>query len=197
MDIALSIMIGLCLAACCGFRVFVPLLVLAIAAKAGAVALDPGLAWIASTPALIAFSIATVAEIVAYKVPWVDNALDTIATPAAIVAGTLVAASQFTFIGQQGQLLKWTCAIIAGGGIAAGVQALTVGTRALSTTFTGGLLNPVVATAESGAAVTVSILSVLVPILAALILLTSLGFVAFLITRRFRARQPLTQPIVG
>lgn len=170
-DLILSVVMGLSLAAACGFRVFVPLLALSIVSKAGMFNLDPSLAWIGTTPALLCFSIATVAEIVAYKVPWVDNALDSIATPAAVIAGTLVAASQFGAIAPGNGMLKWGASIIAGGGLAGVIQLGTVALRTLSLGLTGGLGNPIFGAAESGTSVVVSILAVLVPLVAGLIVL--------------------------
>jgi hypothetical protein len=180
LQIVLSILMGLGLAAAAGFRVFVPLLALAIAAKAQWIGLDPQLTWLAGTPALVCLSVATVAEIAAYKVPWVDNALDSIATPAAVVAGTLAAASQFGFMsgpGNQGggELLKWGAAIIAGGGLAGLVQVATVSLRVLSLGLTGGLANPVVGVAESSSAVVLTVAAIVLPVVAGLLVLTALA----------------------
>jgi hypothetical protein len=186
MDVVLSVIIGISLAAACGFRVFVPMLVLCIAARASAVHLNPSLAFLGSTPALICFSVATVAEILAYKIPWVDHALDTIASPAAVVAGTLVVASQFTFTGQNGDLLKWGIAAVVGGGAAGAVQATTVVGRGASTLLTGGFGNPIFATIESTSAVVLSVMAVVVPILAFLLVL-GFAVLAVVLIRRWRA----------
>src|SRR5215471_8006470 len=115
----LSICLGIGLSAACGFRVFVPLLVMNLASMSGHLTLAAGFAWIGSYPALIAFSVATVLEIAGYYIPWVDHLLDTIATPSAIIAGTIVTASVVTGMSP---FLKWTLAVIAGGGAAALVQ---------------------------------------------------------------------------
>src|SRR3954463_1520521 len=116
MDSILSVLIGLGLAAACGFRVFVPLLVMSLASRAGVghLALGPGFAWIGSTPALLSFAVATVLEIAGYYIPWVDNLLDTVATPAAVVAGIVVTASAMTT--DVSPFLKWTLAGGGGGG---------------------------------------------------------------------------------
>jgi len=188
MDVVLSVLIGVSLAAACGFRVFVPMLVLCIAAKAGAVALNPSLAFLGSTPALVCFGVATVAEILAYKIPWVDNALDSIATPAAVVAGTLVMGSQFSFTGSNGDLLKWGLAAIVGGGAAGAVQVTTVIGRGASTMLTGGLANPIFATIESGSAIALSALAVIVPVLASVVVLGVLTLAVFAVLR-WRARR--------
>src|SRR6185295_19313170 len=93
MELALSICLGLGLAAACGFRVFVQLLGISTAALAGHLHLAAGFEWLGSWPAFACFLTATIIEVVAYYVPWLDNLLDSIATPAAVVAGTIATAS--------------------------------------------------------------------------------------------------------
>jgi hypothetical protein len=163
MEILLSVCIGIGLSAACGFRVFVPLLVMSVASLSGHLTLAPGFAWIGSYPSLVAFSVATALEVTGYYIPWVDHLLDTIATPAAIIAGTLVTASMIT---DMSPFLKWTLAVIAGGGAAGVVQGTTVLTRGASTATTGGVANPLVATLELGGAIAMSVLAVVAPVLA-------------------------------
>src|SRR5438093_7593559 len=129
METLLSLCVGLGMSAACGFRVFVPPLILSIASLSGHLQLSPEFAWIGTYPALVAFATATALEVTGYYVPWVDNLLDTIATPAAIVAGTIVTASMVT---DMSPFLKWTLAVVAGGGLAGLVQGTTVATRAAS-----------------------------------------------------------------
>ncbi len=167
LETILSVFVGLGLAAAAGFRVFVPLLVVSIAARLG-LPLSTEFAWLASTPALIAFSIATVVEVVAYYVPFVDNVLDAITSPLAVVAGTVLTAAVLTDVDP---FFKWTMAIIAGGGMAGMVQAKTVMTRGLSSVATAGIANPIVSTVELGAAITAATVSVLMPLLALVFLL--------------------------
>jgi hypothetical protein len=188
-NIAVAIMLGLGLSAACGLRVFVPMLVLSIAAKAHLVTLAPSLAWLGSTEALICLSVATVLEIVAYKVPWLDHALDTIASPAAVIAGVIVTASQVGKITSIDPLLQWTCAIIVGGGLAGLVQTGTVATRAASTVVTGGIANPIVSSIQSAASIIVSVMAVVIPVLGALFALVVVGSAVFLISRWRRVRR--------
>ena len=82
----LSIALGVGLAAATGFRVFLPLLVAALAARSGMVPLSDGFAWLASTPALVTLGTAAVIETLAYYIPGVDHALDVLASPAALAA---------------------------------------------------------------------------------------------------------------
>jgi len=183
-EAVLSVMIGVGLAAACGFRIFVPLLVMGIAAMAGHLELSDGFAWIGTWPAVAAFAMATALEIAAYYVPWLDNLLDTIATPAAVVAGIIVVAACIT---DMSPYLKWTLAVIAGGGAAGIVQALTVTGRGASTATTGGAANPVVSTVEAVSSAAVSIVSVLVPVLVGAVVLTVLGLlVRRVVVRRVR-----------
>src|SRR5215204_4144976 len=118
-EILLSIAIAIGLSAACGFRVFVPCLVMSVAAQAGYLQLASGWEWIGSTPALIAFALAAILEIAAYYVPWLDNLLDTIATPAAVVAGVVATAA---VVSGMSPFLTWTLAAIAGGGAAGLIQ---------------------------------------------------------------------------
>ncbi len=177
----LSIAIGLGLAAACGFRVFTPLLLAGGAAHLGYLPLASGFDWLGTTPALLAFGTATLLEIGAYYIPWLDHALDLMATPAAVVAGILASASVVTDLPP---LLKWTVTIIGGGGVAGLIQASSVLLRFKSTALTGGLDNPLVATLELIGAVVTALLAILVP-LAGLLLVAVLAVV---VLRRRRLR---------
>ncbi|MEX0774358.1 MAG: DUF4126 domain-containing protein [Phycisphaeraceae bacterium] len=188
-EMILALTMGVALAAATGFRVFVPMLVVSIAALAGKVTLAPGFEWIGSWPAVICFAAATALEIAAYYVPWLDHLLDTITTPAALIAGTIVTAS---FITGMDPMLKWGLAIIAGGGAAGGVQVLTVSARAVSGAATGGLGNPVVSTVEWISATIVAVLAIVAPIIAGLLLLLLVALlVRWFVRRRQARRRPL------
>jgi hypothetical protein len=178
-----SVLLGIGLSAACGFRVFVPFLIVGIAARTGHVTLGGSFAWMASTPALIVLAVATVIEVAAYYVPWLDHALDVLATPAAVVAGVLMTASVVTGLDP---MTKWTLALIAGGGIAGTVQALTVGTRKVSLLTTGGLGNPIVATAELGGSIGMALLAIALPLLAFAVIAWALFFGIKFIVRRSR-----------
>ncbi len=115
MDTLLAVFLGVGLSAACGFRIFFPLFIMSIASISGNMEVSQGFEWIATYPALITFGIAALFEILAYYIPWVDNLLDAIATPAAITAGVIVMAAA---VGDMNPLLKWTLAVIVGGGIA-------------------------------------------------------------------------------
>lgn len=185
----LSICVGIGLAAACGFRIFIPPLIMSIAAMSGNLTLSPSFAWIGTYPALITFAVATALEVTAYYVPWLDNFLDSIATPAAVVAGTVVTASM---VSGMSPWMQWTLAIIAGGGAAGLVQGTTVLTRAASTATTGGLANPVIATAEWGLSLGTAILTVVAPILAIILLAVVAIFGGRKLWRYYAQRRSLT-----
>ena len=180
----MSVGLGLGLAAACGFRVFVPLLVASIAAQTGYLELSGSFGWIGSPVALVTFAAATGLEILAYYVPWFDNLLDTVATPASVIAGILVSASVFT---DMNPLLSWTLAVVAGGGSAGFVQAATGFTRMASTAVTGGLGNPVVSTLEAIFSFFLSALALFAPLLAAFAVLAGMAWLA----RRWMVRRAL------
>jgi len=188
-ELITAVAIGIGLAASAGFRVFVPMLVAAIAAKTGVLPLNESFQWLSSWTAIAILGTATVVEILAYYIPVVDNLLDTISTPLAIGAGTLLLTSVLPI---DSELMRWITGAAIGGGSAAVVQSGSALTRLTSTKLTAGIGNPVVATIENVAATGTSILSLIIPffILALFLLLTILLFTA--VRRRLRRRAVMT-----
>lgn len=183
METILGLCIGIGLSAACGFRVFVPLLVMSIASLVGWFEPMKGFEWLAMPSVCIALAVATVCEIGAYYIPWVDNMLDSIATPAAMIAGTLTTMAVSS--GEMSQFASWASAIIVGGGTASAVQMSTVAVRGISTATTGGVANPLVSTGEWIGAVLLSILSLIVPVLVVVLIIV---FAIFAV-RWFRAKK--------
>lgn len=181
METILALLVGLGLSAACGFRVFVPLLGVSLAAHSGHATLASDFTWLGSTPALIALSVATALEIMAYYVPWMDHFLDVVATPAAVVAGIMVSASMMS---DMSPFLRWSLAVIAGGGVAGAVQATTVITRGASTWLSGGLTNPIVASAELAGSLVSTTLALWMPMLGLLLTATLLIGLAYWAGRR-------------
>ena len=189
MEAILSIMMGVALSATCGFRVFVPLLAVNIGTRAQdangqpLIELAGGFDWLSSDIALMVFVVATLFEIGGYYIPWIDNLLDTIASPASIVAGTVITAS---FITGMDPWLQWLLGVIAGGGAAGAVQATTVVARAGSTVTTGGLGNPIVASVETSGAFLGSALSIVAVKFAIVLFVLLLGGGVWIWWRRRR-----------
>jgi hypothetical protein len=190
LHLPLSIVLGVGLAAATGLRVFLPMLIVGVAAYSGHLPLDPSFAWLATPSALIMLSVAALAEILAYYVPAVDNLLDTLATPAALVAGTIVSAAVTTDVPP---MVKWTAAIVAGGGVAGLTQGVTALLRVKSTVFTGGVGNVVLSTAELVGAILVSLLALVAPLAALGVVIFFLWLGTRLIRHLFRREHPVNR----
>jgi hypothetical protein len=180
LEIAMSLSLGVALAAAVGLRVFIPLLAVSVAAHFGKLQLSDTFQWLATAPAMFTFAVAAVVEVGAYYLPGVDNLLDMLTTPLALIAGTMMVAAPLIDVPP---VLKWTLAVIAGGGAAGVTQGLSAMLRAKSTLATGGLANPVVSTGELGGAVVLSGMALLVPVLA-LVLVAVAMLLAFRFVRR-------------
>lgn len=162
-QIAIALIMGISLSAACGFRIFVPLLAVGLAVRLCGIDAAPALAWTATDLGLTCLAVATVVEILAYYIPWVDNLLDTVHGPLAMVAGTLLVGG---LLGDMPPALQWGLGVVAGGGAAGVVKAGTATVRAASTATTGGLGNCVVSTMENACATVGSALAVLAPVVA-------------------------------
>ena len=189
MEAIISILVGVALSATCGFRVFVPLLAVNIGTRANdadgqpLIELAAGFDWLSSDIAMMVFLVATLFEIGGYYIPWIDNLLDTIASPASIVAGTVITAS---FVTGMDPWLQWLLGVIAGGGAAGAVQATTVVARAGSTVTTGGLGNPIVASVETSGAFLGAALSIVAVKFAIVLFVLLLGGGVWIWWRRRR-----------
>jgi len=191
MEIIVSIMVGIGLAAACGFRVFVPLFLVSLLSHFGfgTFGLSEDFSWIGTLPAIITFGAASVVEIGAYYIPFIDNLLDSIAVPLATVAGTLITLSTMVEIDP---LWQWSIALIAGGGLAGLISGGSAATRAVSSATTAGLANPVVSTVETTASVGMTFMAAFVPVLA---FLFSLSLVWFAIRGVWKWRKKKEEPL--
>ena len=186
LELFIAVSLGIGLAAASGFRIFIPPFLYGIAARLeylpSAIPTSGLQDWMASDIGLVVLGLATLVEIAAYYVPWLDNLLDTIASPAAMISGVLLMSSS---LGESDPLLRWGLSIIAGGSVSGLVQGSTVALRAMSTATTGGLGNPVVSTAEAGGCVICTILAVLLPIITLVLVIVGIGFTGrWLLKRR-------------
>ena len=177
---AISAFIGIGLAAASGFRVFLPMFAVSLASYMGWIPMNENFHWLAGLPTLITTGIATIVEILAYYIPYVDHLLDTLSVPLATVAGSIMFASQFTHLDA---FPTWALALIAGGGTAAAISSGFAGTRAASTATTGGLGNSVVATTETAGAGIMSFLALAAPVIAFVIAI-ALVIVVFIFGRK-------------
>ncbi|GAL90117.1 DUF4126 domain-containing protein [Jejuia pallidilutea] len=187
-ETVLSICLGIGLSASVGFRVFLPLFALSLAAYFNVWELNESWQWVGSVPALITLGVATIVEISAYFISYVDNLLDSIAVPLAAIAGTAVMLST---VADLNEVTTWALAIIAGGGTAAAIAGTSGTTRLASTATTGGIANPVVSTIETGTSVIMSTLSIFVPIIAIVLVVIILIIIFKLFIRFKRKKAPI------
>lgn len=138
MEVIFSIMLGVGLASACGFKVFVPFLVISIANLSGNLELAHSFEWIGSYPALIVFGVATLLEIISYCFPVIGTALDVVSTPITAVSGIVIVAS---CIQGMSPMFTWVLAAILGGTVAGGTKVINTGVRGATTAITGGLGN--------------------------------------------------------
>jgi len=171
---------GLGLAAASGFRVFLPPFLMAVWVRFGFLDVNiDGTEFEAfsSDVSILLLGVASLSEILAYKIPWMDNMLDSLATPMAGLAGVSVVAISLEGADPS---VQWALAIIAGGGTSLSIQSATVAGRGLSSMFTLGLANPFFSTIEDIASVSLIFIALLAPLLA---LFASLMLI-FVILRR-------------
>jgi hypothetical protein len=187
LDLVSSIMLGIGLAAATGFRVFLPMLIVSVSAYAGSLPLGEGFTWLGTPGAMLMLGVATLLEVGAYFVPGVDNLLDVLAAPVAVVAGAIVSAATTTDLPP---MMKWTAALVAVSGAAGIMHGLTAAVRAKSTVLTGGFGNSAVATAELVGALLVSLLALVAPLAAFVIVVLILWLAIRLIRRMRRSAQP-------
>lgn len=176
METILGIAIGIGLSAACGFRVFAPLLVMNLMALGGYLHFSSGFAWIGGHYATMAFATVTILEVLGYYIPWVDHLLDIVATPAAVIAGTVATAS----MADLSPFLRWTLSVIAGGGIAGLVQGTTSALRVKSSLSTAGAGNSVISTLELLGSTITALLAIFAPVLCLIII----GSVCFFVLRK-------------
>ncbi len=180
----LSIFLGVGLAASVGFRVFLPLFALSLAAYFDVWGLNDQWEWVGSLAAVITLGVATLVEVFAYFIPWVDNLLDSISIPLTALAGTLVMVST---VADLDPVTTWSLAIIAGGGTATAIKGASATTRLTSSVTTGGMANPAISAIETGTATVVTTASIFAPVLAGVLVIIILTFI-FIIYRKLRPR---------
>ena len=187
----LPALLGLGLAAASGLRIFVPMLMAALAAKFHlfGIELNESMAWMTSNGAVAALSVATFLEILGDKIPVLDNALHAIGIIARPVAGAVVAGSMFAGLDPTAAAIA---GIIVGAPTALAFGAAQGGTRAASTATTGGLANPFLSFLEDILSVGTVLIAFVIPILIP-ILLIFLFWGVWKLFRRMR-RKPESAP---
>ncbi|MGZ9114395.1 MAG: DUF4126 domain-containing protein [Brevundimonas sp.] len=182
----LPALLGLGLASATGLRTFLPLLMLAMAARFEmfGVRLIDQMDWLVSWPAIAALATATVAEFAGDKVPAIDHALNAVGYVTRPVAGAVAAGSVFWGVDPAAAAIA---GIIVGAPAALAFNAAQTGVRVGSTATTGGLGNPLVSLIEDFLAFVTVMVAFLAPILIP-ILMVVFAVLVFRLARRIRDR---------
>lgn len=182
----LPALLGLGLASATGLRTFLPLLMLALAAKFElfGIRLNDQMNWLGSWPAIAVLAVAAVAEFAGDKVPAVDHALNAIGYVTRPIAGAVAAGSVFWGVDPATAAVA---GIIVGAPTALAFNAAQTGVRVGSTATTGGLGNPFVSFIEDMLAVLTVIAAFLAPVIIPLVLVI-LAIVVFRLAKRIRDR---------
>ena len=104
-----AISLGLGLAAASGFRVFLPPLLLSGAINIGIVEPSGQLEMLDGWMSFSVLLLAVILEIGSYLIPWLDNVLDVVASPAAVVAGIAMMGSVIGAETSFDPIVQWTC----------------------------------------------------------------------------------------
>jgi hypothetical protein len=179
-----TVALAVALAAAAGLRAWLPLLVAGVLSRLGMADLGGSFTWLGSWPALGLLGGATVFEIAADKIPVVDHVLDAVGTFIRPLTGTLAAAAALVHI--HDPLIALVIGLIVGAPVALAPHVAKSTLRGVSTGTTAGLANPLLSLVEDGISLVLSVLAFLVPVLAALLVL-SIGWLGW---RWLRGRRP-------
>lgn len=173
------------LSSAAGLNAYLPLLIVALTARYTDL-IQLQAPWDALTnPWVIAVLVVLlVVEVVADKIPAVDHANDVIQTVVRPTAGAILFASSGNVIGDIHPALALICGILVAGSVH-GVKATF---RPVVTATTGGIGNPVVSTVEDVASFILTVMAILAPILAFVLLVLTV----WLIGRWWRGRKART-----
>lgn len=186
-----ALLTGLGLAAPAGLNAYIPLLVLALAARfSDRVTLTPPFDVLTSTPALVVLVVLLTIEVLVDKVPGFDHANDlvqTIVRPAAGAVLALATAGVAT-------LDPWLAGIL-GLAVAGSVHAAKATVRPVVTIGSGGIFNPLVSLGEDVLAGTAAVAAVFVPLLAIVFLVAFAFFVVVALRQTRRLGRRLARPL--
>lgn len=188
-SLILGLLLGLGLAASTGLNTFLPLLLLAAAARFHIAGIELGqkFEWLSSDVAIVVLIVACVVEILADKIPAVDHFLDSIATFVRPVAGAIAAASVLTGVDP---VVAAILGIIVGGPVSFGMHTLKAGTRVASSAATFGCANPILSLIEDFLSLVLSLLAIFSPVIVPFAL-ALLVFVLWRVFRRVRGTPPI------
>ncbi|UCN13207.1 DUF4126 domain-containing protein [Cellulomonas iranensis] len=195
---------GVGLSAAAGLNASIPFLVVALLARfTDLVVLPAGLTWMESGWAIGVGTVLLLADVVLDKVPLVDTVNDAVQTVIRPASGAVVFAA--TSAAQDLEGSAWVrdnpwVPVVAGVLVALVVHATKATVRPVVNATTGGLGAPVVSTVEDGAAIGLSLVAVLLPVLVLVALAAGVALVVVLLRRRRarrRGRAAQDEPVAG
>jgi len=168
MDGVLGLFTAFGLSSSAGLNAYLPLLVVALLARfTDLITLKPPWDALESWWVIGVLAVLLLIEMFVDKVPALDSVNDVIQTFIRPAAGAVLFAASAGVISEVHPVLAMICGLL----LAGGVHAVKATARPVITGTTGGLLNPLVSTAEDVTALVVSVLSILAPILGVVLLL--------------------------
>lgn len=181
-DAVAAILAALGFAGAAGLNGWIPLLVTVLAARSGTLDLGDTLDGLGSTTALVLVSVGFVIDFVGDKIPAVDHVLHAIGGVVQPASGAVVAASQ------AGADVPPVVLAVAGAATAGSIHAGRALVRPASTVTTVGAGNPVLSLAEDVGSLALSVLAIVAPLLAVLLLVVGVGL-ALRALARLQARR--------
>jgi hypothetical protein len=193
--IVLAVLLGLGLSASTGLNTFLPLLLLAAAARFNIAGIELGqrFDWLSSDVAIIVLIVASVVEVIADKVPAVDHFLDSIGTFIRPLAATVATASVLTGADVNPTVAAVTGLMI-GAPVSLGFHTLKAGTRVASSAATFGCANPILSLIEDAISLSLSLLAIFLP-LAVPVALALLVWLLWMVAKRIRRREVPVAPV--
>jgi uncharacterized membrane protein len=187
MDPLLGILSAFGLSASAGLNAYIPLLVVGVIAHyTNWIKLTPPYDLLANPWILILVSLLLIVEMVADKVPAVNHINDIIQTFIRPVAGAIVFAASTHVVNGINPVLALACGLLVAGSIHT-VKAVAI--RPTVTATTAGTANVPVSIAEDVVSTTLSVLSVVVPILVGVFLVTLVALVIWWFWRRAKRKR--------
>ena len=183
METALLAALGMSGAA--GLNAWLPMLIVAIAGRSGALDLSDPYSQLTTDPAMAILAVGFVGDFVADKIPALDHVMHVLGGVIHPAAGAVVAASQ------AGADVPPSALLVAGGFTAGGIHAGRSTVRVAGTTLTGGIANPFLSLGEDFGALSIALLAIAAPVIAALLVVGMIAtiIVSLIYLRRWRERR--------
>ena len=183
MEVLLGVFSAFGLSASAGLNAYIPLLVVGVIAHYFPNALTLNSPWdlLANPWILILLGVLVIIETLADKIPAVNHINDIIQTIVRPAAGAIAFAASAKVITDVHPILALACGLLIAGGVHV-TKAAAI--RPAVTATTGGAGNVPVSIAEDVTATTVSILSIVLPIIIAVLLIVVLAFFIWWLSRR-------------